>query len=227
MALLAMARFVRNRISHIPGRVVSWVFGRRVRATIGDTRLSRGLKQAIFNTETERGTQSATEKERMVPRARRCWLHWRAIHAEKIIVPASLRTAVAAVLLCGPLCTSFCLCGQNRLLAADRKPPVGHGFRHGSRQRRSIAQLMCESGKACPGRHRGTVLEQVAGTSQIMTKLQLYQPDAVILGCRLIIRRVRCGDAGKQAPVESVAVIRDRVSGCTGTAHPLIYRPRQ
>ena len=54
-----------------------------------------------------------------------------------------------AVLLRGSLCSSFCLRGENFLLAADRKPPVGHGFGHGGQQRRSVGQQMCKSNRAC------------------------------------------------------------------------------
>ena len=88
MPLLAMGRVVRYRISHIPGWVVSWVCGRRVRATIGDARLSRCLKQAIFNTETERGITEGAEKDRMALRARRCRLALAGDPCRKMVVPA-------------------------------------------------------------------------------------------------------------------------------------------
>ena len=82
MSLGVRGRLVRSDFAHL-GPGVSLVCGRKAGATIGDARWSRGLKQAIFNTETERGITEGTEKERMALRARRCWLHWRASHAVK------------------------------------------------------------------------------------------------------------------------------------------------
>ena len=105
------------------GRVVGLVCGRRAWATIGDAGLPRGLKQAIFNTETERVITESTEKARMALRAR---CRWRAIRA--VLWPIRLirlirlsRTADAAVLLRGPLCTSFCLRGKISYLLACRR----------------------------------------------------------------------------------------------------------
>ena len=198
MPLLAMAQLVRYRISRIPGRVVSWagssvgsgrqlgrvvswVCGRRARVTTEDAKWPRGLKQAIFNTETERRITEDTEKKRMALRAR---CRWRAIHA--VLWPfRPIRTADAAVLLRGPLCTSFCLRGKNRLLAADRKPPVRHGFRHGFLQRRSIGQQMVNPAGHVQTTYRSTALEQVARTSQDMRELQRHQPEAILFGWRL------------------------------------------
>ena len=76
--------------------------------------------------------------------------HWRAIHAV-LWSFRPVRTANSAVLLRGNPSSSFCLCGENRLLAADRKSTVGHDFGNNSRQRRLRPTDVCvRQDTSCP-----------------------------------------------------------------------------
>ena len=105
-----------------------------------------------------------------------------------------IRPADAAILLCGTLCFSFCLCGRMDCLLTDDRNPLSarHGFGHGFRQRRFTGQQMCKSGWACPGQLLRYGAEQVGRTSQNMTKMQLHRPGAILFGWRLSHRHGRC-----------------------------------
>ena len=85
--------------------------------TVSGPGVAIGDKQAIFTTETERGTQSATEKQSRIRRSdgpeRPYHTAWIARHNSAAREALFFTFSVA---LCGPLWTSFCLCGKNRFL---------------------------------------------------------------------------------------------------------------
>lgn len=122
-----------------------------------------------------------------------------------MVVPAHPNGGWAGILR-GFLYSWFYLRGENYLLAADRKPPVEHGFEHRGRQRHSAGQQMRESGRACPGHLSRHGLEQVARTRQDMTKTQLNQPEPIIFGWRLRANRHGSGCPCRRSLLREVAL---------------------
>ncbi len=169
MTLLAMVRLVRYPISPIRAgasvgpEVVGWVWGRRARATIDDTRWSRGLKQAIFNTEIERGTRSATEKHTRIRRSDRGRKDHTPAWIARRYSPTAPRTKHHSFLLCS-LCVARAVSVVKIacLPAADRKPRADTVSDLSPNSSTPPASRCVSLVKHVLATNRGTVLEQVA-----------------------------------------------------------------
>ena len=86
---------------------------------------------------------------------------------DRAAVPANsaAREAPYLYLLRGPPCSSFCLRGKKLLACRGSPPPV----RHASRQRRSIGQHICGSGRAGPDHLFPHLPRPVARINRAMT----------------------------------------------------------